>query len=281
VGHALLAYNIPSDTASGSFTDMTAVADPDFSQRNSHYVFTEQYRMLASMFTSGDTPTRVRFQTPTWNAIGQFEMFNLGTSLEPATNFQVDNWLAYPPPIPMMEEFQIQASNGGAGSLIVNSAIVLGTSDFSMQLPQGRLPILVTATGTTTWTLNKWSGPIALTLSQSLRGGVYAVVGAQMQADDAAWFRIIFPRYKLYNGRKLRPGWACQNALGNVANYNLNNWPFTLGEWGRFHTFELPQVEVLGTAADSTAWVLFLWLVYLGESDSLLQQGLGGGGIGV
>ena len=270
MGFALLAYNLASDTAAGVNTDFTAAVDPDFSQRSGHYIFTEDYLLLASMYTSGATPTRQRFQCPTWNAIGQFESFNLGTALEFSANYQADNWIPASPHIPQMEEFQYQASNGGAGTLIENGAIVIGTSDWNQNLPRGRLPILAVATGTTTWTLNKWSGPVAITLAQSLRGGVYAVVGAQMQADDAVWFRLVFPRYKLYNGRKLRPGWAVTNAVGNAANWGMPNWPFTLGEWGRFHTFELPQVEAFGTAADATAWVLYLYLIYLGEDPSLI-----------
>lgn len=277
MGFALLAYNLASDTASGVNTDYTAATDPDFSVRNGHYIFTESYKLLAAALVSGASLTRGRFQVPTWNAIGEFTIFNVGTALEPATNQQIDSYLAYPPAIPQMEEFQMQASNTGAGTLQENGAIIIGTDDWSQNLPRGRLPIQVRASFTVTPTANAWSGPQTITLSQSLRGGVYAVVGAQLQGDDSVWFRLIFPRYKLYHGRKLRPGWIIQNAVANIANYNLPNWPFTLGEWGRFHTFELPTCEVFGTAADSTTYQLFLWLVYLGEDVSQLSQGLGGG----
>jgi len=275
-GFALLAYNLASDTASGTNTDFVAATDADFSQRNSHYIFSEQYKLLAA-HAAGASLSRGRFQAPTWNAIGEFTIFNVGTALEPQSNFQFDQYLAYPPPIPLYEEFQFQMSNTGAGGAIENGHIVIGANDWSANLPQGRMPIQVRASFTVTHTLNGWSGPQTISLSQSLRGGVYAVVGAQLQADDCAWFRLIFPRYKLYHGRKLRPGWVAQNAIGQPVSNQMPNWPFSLGEWGRFHTFELPQCETFGTAADSTVCQLFLWLVYLGEDVSQLTQGLGGG----
>jgi hypothetical protein len=276
MGFELLAYNLSSDTASGTNTDFVAATDPDFSQRNSHYIFTEPYKLL-SVFAVGASLSRGRFQVPTWNAIGEFTIFGVGTSLEPNSNMQFDQWLWCPPPIPMMEEFQVQMSNTGAGGAIENAAVLIGTTDWNQNLPTGRMCIQIRASFTVTHTLNGWSGPQSITLSQSLRGGVYAVVGAQLQADDAVWFRLIFPRYRLYHGRKLRPGFLVQNAVGQPIGLPLDNWPFTFGEWGRFHTFELPQCETFGTAADSTTCQLFLWLVYLGEDVSQLGQGLGGG----
>lgn len=276
MGHALLAYNLSSDTASGVNTDFTAASDPDFSQRNGHYIFTDPYKLLASI-TDGASLNRGRFQVPTWNAIGEFTIFNVSTALAMPNNLQFDPYLAAPPMIPQMEEFQVQMSNTGAGGAIENVAIILGTTDWTANLPTGRMTIQVRASFTVTPTLNAWSGGQALTLSQSLRGGVYAVVGASLQGANAPWFRLIFPRYRLYHGRKLRPGFLVQRSIGDAAALQLPNWPFTFGEWGRFHTFELPQCEVFGSVAGSITYQLFLWLVYIGEDISQLSQGLGGG----
>jgi hypothetical protein len=273
MGFALLDYNLSAAAAGASNSDMSAVSDPDFSQRNSHYIFTENYWLMAVSLV-GASVTRGRFQVPTWNAIGEYNIFNANRSLQPPSNAQIDLYLPQQVPIPLNEEFQIQASNNlGMGTEQENALVWIGTTDWSMNLPRGRLPITVRASFTVTPTINVWSGGQNITLSQSLRGGVYAVVGATVQGTNAVAFRIIFPRYRLYQGRKLRPGWLTQNAVGDVVNNQLQPWILQWGEWGRFHTFELPQIEVLGTTAGAVTYQAFLWLVYLGEDVSLLNYG--------
>jgi len=277
MGFALLAYNQAAAGTNQTNLDLAAATDADFSQRNSHYIFTEPYQLLGASLV-GASVTRGRFQVPTWNAIGEFGIFNANRSLQPPSNPQFDSWIPYPPPVPVNEEFQVQINNNLSMGTEQDSAfIILGTTDWTANLPRGRMPILVRASFTLTPTINVWSGPQSLTLSQSLRGGVYAVCGATVQGTNASAFRIIFPRYRLYHGRKLRPGFLIQNAIGDVLTNQLDPYQLAFGEWGRFHTFELPQVEVFGTTAGSITYQVFLWLVYLGEDVSQLSQGLGGG----
>jgi len=274
---ALLDYNLTAAAAGATNSDMTAVADPDFSRRNSHYIFTEPYKLLGLALV-GASVIRGRYQVPTWNAIGECTIFNANRALQPPANPQIDLYYEQPPDVPLNEEFQVQASNNLAmGTEQENAILWLGTSDWTMNLPRGRLALLVRATVTITPTINVWSGVNDLTLSQSLRGGVYAVCHATMQGTNAAAFRIIFPRFRLYHGRKLRPGGLIQNAVGDALNNQFYPPYCSFGEWGRFHTFELPQIEVLGTTAGAITYQVFLWLVYLGEDLSLLQGGTGGG----
>ncbi len=277
MGFALLNYNLTAAAAGATNSDMVAAVDPDFSQRASHYIFTEPYKLIA-VAPVGVSVTRGRFQVPTWNAIGEATIFSVNRALQPPSNPQMDCYYDYPPMIPLNEEFQVQLSNNlGAGTEIENAPVWLITEDWTKNIPRGRTPLIVRATFTVTPTLNAWSGTQTITLSQSLRGGVYAVVGAVCQGTNSVAFRIIFPRYRLYHGRKLRPGSLIQTAIGDVVNNQAYPPYMDMGEWGRFHTFELPQAEVFGTAAVSTTYQLFLWLVYLGEEISQLNQGLGGG----
>lgn len=281
MGHALLVYNNPVAGVADANVDMTAAVDADFSQRNNHYIFTNRFR-LARAWAIGASMTRARFQIPTWNAIGEWAIFNVNRLITPPANTQCDSYFPMPPRIPINEELQVQDSNNlGAATEIESVGIQLLTDDWTPQLPAGMAMFTIRATGTTTWTINAWSGPIAITLASQLRGGVYAVVGAQLQAGNSSFFRIVFPRYRLYGGQRLRPGGPCQNAVGNVTQNQPYPWNLDMGEWGRFHTFELPSIDVFGTAAASTAWVLYLTLVYLGEDVSLLGQGTGGGGVSI
>ena len=280
MGFALLNYNVAAAGINAVNTDLTAATDPDFTARNGHYTFTEPYK-LGGVMPVGASVTKGRFQAPTWNALGEWTIFSANRAISPPTNPQFDMYLAYPPPLPMNEEFQVQLSNNlGSSTELENCGILVLTNDFSKAIPRGVAMGIFRASFTLTPTLNAWSGGQAITLSANLRGGVYAVVGATVQGANGAFFRIIFPRAKLYNGRKLRPGLPCQTALGDVLNQQLDPWQMALGEWGRFHTFELPQIEIFGTLAGSITYQAFLWLVYLGEDPSLMNGGMGGGSMG-
>lgn len=277
MGFQTLVYNASAAAAGATNTDFTAATDPDFSQRNGHYIFTESYRLLSSAVI-GANVTRGRYQVPTWNAIGEFVLFNANRSLQVPSNPQYDWWIGRQPAIPQNEEFQVQVSNNlGAATEIENVVLTLITDDWSANVPPGRLIIPIRASFTVTPTLNAWSGPQILTFSQSLRGGVYAVVGGTVQGTNAIAWRIIFPRFRLYHGRKLRPGSLIQTAVGDVVGNQFDPWIMQYGEWGRFHTFEPPTIEVFGTVAGSITYQAFLWCVYLGEDISQLSQGMGGG----
>lgn len=279
MGHHLLVYNNSAAGVNDVDVDMTAAVDTVIIARNNHYIFTEGYR-LAQAWAVGASMIRARLECPTWNAIGEIDIMTVNRALEPPANPQCDTFWPMGLKIPLNEEVQaLDSNNLGTSTEIESVGLQIITDDWSPNIPAGRFTFITRFTGTTTWTLNKWSGALSLTLPTALRGGVYAVIGAQLQADDASFFRLIFPRYRLYNGRSLRPGNIVQNAVGNALPSLTDPWGTNFGEWGRFHTFELPQLEVFGTAADSTAWTLFLKLVYLGEDQSLLGQGLGGGGV--
>jgi hypothetical protein len=112
---------------------------------------------------------------------------------------------------------------------------------------------------------------VPITLEQSLRGGVYSIVGADCFVAGCIAFRVIFPRQKLYSGRKLRPGSLCQNALGDFPPLLGQLQARYFGEWGRFHTFELPQVEVWGNAAGAATMEIRFHCLYLGTDLSLLE----------
>lgn len=271
----LLVYNIPAAGVNAVNSDMTAATDADFSQRNGHYVFTEHYRLFAAALV-GVSVIRGRFQVPTWNAIGEFTIAQANRALTPPANPQIDLYQEYPPDVPMNEEFQVQTSNNlAAATEIENCAIVLVPDDWTQNLPSTskKPPIIcVRASAAITNVLNGWSGPNALTFSQSLRGGVYAVCGAICQGANALAFRLVFPRTKMYHNRKLRPGWLVQTAIGDATNLQLNPWLLGMGEWGQFHTFEPVQLETFGTAAGAITYQLFLYLVWLGESAPLYGQ---------
>lgn len=268
MGHTLLPYTLATG---GSVTDadMSAVSDQEFSQRNSHYIFTEDYRLQAAV-AMGANATRFNIQVPTWNAVGRFNLWPLMASsaniLSPPRVQWFDGAL---PVVPQNEEFTVKATDGTSENCAVFT--ILTTPGLSRNVPGNQLIIPVRITCTITQVAAAWAGPGTLTFEQSLRGGVYSVIGGECQGSGTAAWRLIFPRSRFYMGRRLRPGWLAQQAIGDLPDNRFQINPYYLGEWGRFHTFEPPQLEIFSIAGtSSTAHEIRLYLAYLGQDEGSL-----------
>lgn len=248
-----------------AFQDMSAAVDGSISQRNNHLIFTEPYRLLAAMIM-GATITDARLDNPTLNAVSLHHITPPLASATVPTNPTIDDYRAYPIQLPINEEIGIRMSNGAAET--DQAFIFLGTPNWNVQLPNGIRRLTMRATATATRVANAWSGSAALTFEQSPRGGVYAIIGAECIEASTLAFRIDFPRARLNNGRKMFPGDIAKNAAGNVPNKYGRSW---LGEWGRFHTFEPPFLQVFSTAAGAGAETLNLDCILLGDDPSLLS----------
>jgi hypothetical protein len=83
-----------------------------------------------------------------------------------------------------------------------------------------------------------------------------------MEANSHA-FLLNFPRQPQVNGRKLFPGWVCNNAIGNIPYPQNRQW---LGHWGTFHNFEPPTLSIWSTAAGAGTEEVRLDLVFHGDS---------------
>jgi hypothetical protein len=265
----LLGYTGAPGAAAADF-DLTALTDPDFSQRSGHYIFTEQYRLAAAAQVEA-SGVRATLLCPTWSAIGRMNIYPPTRSAAPVSSTYVDLRTDWPVPLPLNEEFQAQTTNNAGAGTRSNVAIWLMTNDWTRNLPTGILPIMIRATVACTGVANAWSGPSTLTFEQSLRGGVYSIVGADAQVAGSIAHRAIFPRQKLYQGRKLRPGNLTLNAVGDFPPLYGQNQARIFGEWGRFHTFEPPQWEFWMNAAGAVTPELRMHLIYLGTELSLLE----------
>jgi hypothetical protein len=258
-----------SRTAAGAETDidMTAMADQEFVPRNSHYMMTNPYRLGAAVMLS-TTAVRAAFSAPSWNAFAKTHLWPVNKSANVPSPPQMQWMLDDPPRFPVNEEFQVLSSVGGAETAQVFLWVL--PDDWSANLPPGKSigPVRITAAPTAV--ANAWATPVALTFEQALQGGVYSVIGAMFSAATMTCARLVFPRSRMYRGQRLRPGILATNAIGDKEEQRLNMDRFTFGEWGRFHTFEPPSLEVCGNTAGALAVEGRLWLKYLGTDMSAL-----------
>jgi hypothetical protein len=285
---SLLVYNDSTAAAGASNYDMTAALDPNFSQRNGHYILSEPYTALA-ISAMGASVTEARFNVPHLNAIGFANIWPLDRSATPQSPKRIMDLTADPLDLPVNEEIAFQLSNNLAcGTEAETVGLIIGTTDWTRNLrnppsPSGtgrvneklagrRIPLRFTCAYAST--AHKWGGAQGITFETTLRGGWYCVLSCWVYSADGRYFRIWFPRMPLYRGRKLTPGWEVSHALGDIEWPQIGNW---LGEWGCFHSFEPPQIDLFEDATNSPDNIVgILDCVYMGDGPAPAGYGATG-----
>jgi hypothetical protein len=201
----ILPYNVTGGV-NDSNVDMTAAVDTEFSRRNNHYIFTRQFNLIGA-FINGANMTRVRFNVPSWNAIGRQQIYPPHRSATVPSNPVLHDLRNNPVPIPQNEEIALEESNNlGAATEQENCALLIASPDWQMAgQAQGQLFDL-RFTASVTGVAQAWSAPVAITMADNLKGGWYSVLGAQVQAAAFLYFRFRPIRFAGYQGIKMLPG---------------------------------------------------------------------------
>lgn len=263
----MAAYKESIDNTANS--DVNAVLDEVITRRNNHLIFTEDFNALA-VYGFGALLARARFANAALTQLGSNHIWPLEVSATIPDLPQLMDMRDSPMRLPKNEELTIEITNTGAGPTETGAVLLLGKPDWSMGFPPHRNRLVARATcviaaGTET----TWTALSELAFERDLLNGVYAVVGASVVAADAIAARFRFPDQPAVGGKQLRPGVLVQNAT-NLAPHPM--FMGGLGEFGRFHTFSPPEMQVLADAAGGT-YEVRLQLLYLGEDESLLGAG--------
>lgn len=243
-----------------------AVQDDVIQRRSSHLILSEPFNLIASA-SFGVNITRQRFGNIALTYRGQNHLFPLnGAATFPSPPRVFDRRDA-PLRLPLNEEITIETTGTDVGAQSMGAVLFLAKPQWTMNLPRGLELLTTRATATTTGgTATSWGNITALAFERDLFNGVYSVVGCHAQIAAGIAFRLFFPSQQPVEGRQLRPGGLVTAAITDFP------WPaqhMGLGEWGRFHTFEPPSIQVLGAAG---ATEVRLDLVYLGTDERLLQM---------
>lgn len=268
--HHTLVYNASAATAGTTNFEATAAATDDvFSRRNGRFVFGADYRLMAA-YVGGTSATRGRIRSSKFSAFGEHALYPVNRSLDPPANPQWNSYLPWGGVLlPQEEELIVETSNNlGMGTEQHNVLLQIVPSSWTNNLQRGIPMIRVRASQSITQVLDAWSVTTDLTFDANLRGGWWAVIGANVQSDDAVAFRLLFPRAPQSMGdRQLRPGGLIDNAIGNALAQTVMNGYNVWGTWGYFHTFEPVRVQTFGTVAGAETVQVFLDLAYMGEGD--------------
>lgn len=256
----LLAY-FEQLAAAATDADINAVVDGEFTIRNNHPIFTEPYDLVGAFYNAADA-VRARFNAPTLNTYGRHQLFPvLRSATIPDLPFVID-YRDYPIRLPIDEEIAIEGTNNAGAGDDTFVALLLAPPTWNRNLARGLWRFTCRATYNITSVDSAWSPLGAMTFAENLRGGWYAVLGMEVVDANVLYARLVFPRGNVVNGRRLRPGCLVDNAAGNRP---WEGFRGGMGTWGRFHSFEPPQVEILANNAAAHSGEVRLDLVYLGD----------------
>lgn len=247
-------------------TDINAVQDDVLVIANSHLILTEQYNMILA-WAFGASLSRARFGNVALTQLGQNHLWPIEVSATVPDDPAVIDMRDDPLILPLDEEITLEVTNTAAGPAQHGALFWLATPDWNRNIPAGidrfvtRATAVVVAGSETTWTALANVVP-----DRALYNGSYAVVGAWMVAANALAFRLRFPDMPGVHGKQLRPGALVQDTSALAPWIGFKSG---FGVWGKFHTFSLPQVQVLADSAGGT-YEMYLDLVYLGRGRELV-----------
>lgn len=251
-----------------SDTDVTAATDDVLTRRNTHLIFDRPVNLIGA-WGSGTTLTRARFGNPQFNQVGRSHLWPLERSATVPDLPEIIDFRDDPIPMPRNEELTLLATTDAVGPARVEFPLWLAPPEFVRNVPAVRSRIMTRATVViAAGAEGAWGLAAEPVFESDLLGGVYTVLGAYLVAANAIAFRILFPNAPTYGGRQFRPGGLVTNAIGDAPKHT---WHREMGEWGRFHSYTPPTVQVFGDAAGGT-YEMRLWLGYLGEGESLLDM---------
>ena len=236
-----MAWHCAAFSASlGSVTnaDTAAITDQIMVIQNNH-LLPQQDMLLHYAAGSGPDTDRIRISSPTnrlitWPFIRPFN----GAAL-PATDPNVADYRNNPFQIEGMEELAIETTTNAVGPSRVT--VVVGIGDPLTPIPRGNV-FTLRGTSTTAAVANAWT-PVTVTWADSLPQGDYVCVGMVCQSTNQLASRATF------ENQYWRPGGQGITALGNRSHIMFDKGG--LGQWGRFRSVRMPNVEVLANAADA------------------------------
>lgn len=267
-----------SQTA-GQENAINSIPDPDITTQNNNFIFTGPYQLLSDLAV-GASVEYGRYSVAQWNGWGKPNIFAVNRNANPTAPIWWHDYMMQRLSLPQNQQIQPYLTNNlSTGTENETLLWRIATPDWSRNVPAlqtvptgGSQVFIARATCTVTPAVNSWVMNNAITFDQTPLGGVYAVLGAQCVGANGIAFRVAFPRTRMYLGRRLRPGGIVLPTFGSLPPlFGYDDFAH-LGVWGAFHTFEPPTFDILGSAATSTTYNIFLLLGYLGEPVSLLDQ---------
>lgn len=208
------------------------------------------WKVLAAL-AIGSALGQARLRSPLLQSIFLPDIYPVIVSATVPDNAKLSDFAGQGPPIRKNDPLNVQATATGATDLFA----LLWCGDGYTNAPPGpmmRFPM----TSSVTLVKGAWVNA-ALTSTQQLPSGTYAVVGAQIIGTAVLAGRLVFPGQNTF-----RPGTLGQPTLG----MDIAGRPFVYGNaglWGTFDNTAPPTMDFLGLAAGAQTPQVWLDLIRL------------------
>jgi len=245
----LALYN--SNVTQNVDTDLAAVPDNILTIVNNHFLPQRPCELLFTAAASTNL-ARARVETPTLRQLARPFVRPVSQAVGWGYPQRIDDMRDVAVQLRATEEIQMYGFQTGAAAEQMFGAIGLGFGGYSR--PAGSVSTM-RGTATTAAGVRTWTQLTGVTWTDTLPQGVYSVVGLEVQSATAIAARLLFEQ------QSLRPGCLSIQSLGTGADEMFRNGG--MGEWGRFNSYALPNIEVFCNAADA-AHEIYLDLVKVG-----------------
>jgi hypothetical protein len=244
---SLVAWSESQDTAA-ALTQVAALADQHVTTSGDDVLVPDFAPFLAGYFALGATISLGQMSAPSLRKTTLQDISPLNIGAEPLVPTPWHNRFVTPRPLVPGEGLRALVAEGAAGA--EQETVLAWLSDGQIAPVSGEVQTIRCTNASTlvayAWTLG------ALTLSQQLEAGRYAIVGMRATSAGLIAARLVIP------GSAYRPGCIGYDAASDAEDPVFRNGG--LGSWGEFeHTFP-PQAEFLSVSAD-TAQVVMLDVV--------------------
>ena len=241
--------------AAGTLQPIAAVADDQLFTSGDDVRVPKALSFLMAAFAIGSGQSRARIVAPSLRAFANLELAPkvISEAVNGDDPARLITLVRNPLSLAVGESLNYETDGGAGAGIGLQTGVVL-LSDGPVQPVTGEIRTVRT-TAAIAGTESLWvSG--AITFSEDLPAGSYAVVGARCEGDNPGAFRLIF----VTGGP--RPGsLSTLNDEGSeVPGARMGGW----GVWGTFDTNQPPTLEVLSAAGAGSAQVLYLDIMRVG-----------------
>lgn len=247
-----LLANFNSAVASATPTDIAPVQDEIMLIQNGHWVPQQDQYVWFAQLNGGDPSFSGQIITPALRQVTSPFIRPIMSGQTNAVEMQIADWRANSVKLKGLEEVELLVTQASGGAL--PATVLLGVSTGPITQPPSGTVYTMRGVGAATLIAGIWN-IVPIVWQDTLPAGVYSVIGMEYIGVSALASRLIFEQ------QVWRPG--CPGISGGgVGTGRLFTRPL-LGEWGRFNSYRMPNVQCLASAAD-TAQVVYLHFVRVG-----------------
>lgn len=254
-----VAYYQSVGAALATPTAITAVDDQILAKAGTTGLIPSQnLSIVAAMAGGASAFSRARISSPSLAKLALPWIRPAMPAVNPETDNPMQSLVDAPLPVAAGEQLRIEAVTSGA----VAVTALVWLADRVEPVPRGA-GCTVRFTGTAAATAAGVWSPVAITLSEQLPAGRYAVIAAEVVASAGSppYYpiagRLVFP------GQVYRPGVPAYDSLGDMQPDLFRN--NLLGVFGYFDSFAPPSLELLVSQAYSNSIEGYLRVVQVAE----------------